>query len=237
MREKLLYHPLLVSHLLLPFTAFLLAAAWLEFSGLDLWLADVIFHWSGDAWQYRDAWVTAVLIHEGGRDLVGIGVLVLLAMLVLSFWQQAWQPYRQVLVYLVVSALLSGLLINVLKSLTHIDCPWDLLRYGGTHPYVRNFQSLPAGVDSGACFPAGHASAAYSWFGLYYVARALFPRWRLVAMWGVLVLGLLFGFGQELRGAHFISHDLWTLGLCWLLATVFAFFLLPVQPARIDSQS
>jgi membrane-associated PAP2 superfamily phosphatase len=28
-------------------------------------------------------------------------------------------------------------------------------------------------------------------------------------------LGLLFGFSQQLRGAHFLSHDLWTLAICW----------------------
>ena len=29
-----------------------------------------------------------------------------------------------------------------------------------------------------------------------------------------------FGGIQQLRGAHFLSHDLWTLGICWLVAVV-----------------
>jgi membrane-associated PAP2 superfamily phosphatase len=229
MRERLLYHPLLVSHLLLPMTAFLLVAAWLEFSGVDIWLADVIYHWSGDAWQYRDAWLTAVLIHEGGRDLVGFVIVLLLVMTVLSFLSKKLRPYRRVLVYLVVSAVASGVLVNVLKSLTHVDCPWDLLRYGGTHPYVRNFQRLPDGMASGACFPAGHASAAYSWFGIYYAVQLFAPRWRYLSVAAVVGFGLVFGLGQQVRGAHFLSHDLWTLGLCWLLATLLAFLLLPAR--------
>ena len=38
----------------------------------------------------------------------------------------------------------------------------------------------------------------------------------------VLLLGLVFGIGQQLRGAHFVSHDVWTLGLCWFIATTLA---------------
>jgi membrane-associated PAP2 superfamily phosphatase len=30
--------------------------------------------------------------------------------------------------------------------------------------------------------------------------------------------GMVFGLSQQLRGAHFLSHDLWTAALCWLVA-------------------
>ena len=29
---------------------------------------------------------------------------------------------------------------------------------------------------------------------------------------------MMFGIAQQLRGAHFLSHDLWALMLCWLVA-------------------
>jgi membrane-associated PAP2 superfamily phosphatase len=31
-------------------------------------------------------------------------------------------------------------------------------------------------------------------------------------------LGGVFGLAQQLRGAHFLSHDVWTLMICWLIA-------------------
>ncbi|MNV84902.1 hypothetical protein D3C71_1788110 [compost metagenome] len=31
-------------------------------------------------------------------------------------------------------------------------------------------------------------------------------------------MGLLFGFAQQLRGAHFLSHDVWTLAISWFVA-------------------
>ena len=127
--------------------------------------------------------------------------------------------WRKGLLYLVASTLLAGVVINILKEFTHVDCPWDLLRYGGDRPYVPIFSAHPGNFEAGACFPAGHASAAYAWLGVYYFCLILLPRWRFRALAAVLGAGLLFGFSQQLRGAHFLSHDLWTLGICWAIAS------------------
>ena len=35
----------------------------------------------------------------------------------------------------------------------------------------------------------------------------------------VLVLGLALGIAQQMRGAHFMSHTLWTGWLCWAAAS------------------
>jgi len=39
----------------------------------------------------------------------------------------------------------------------------------------------------------------------------------------------VFGIGQELRGAHFLSHDLWSLAIAWTSASLlyYGFFLRP----------
>lgn len=204
----------------LPFAAFIFIALILEGSSIDLWLADRLYALSGNAWGLRDNWITRELIHDGGRLFVGVMDLGLLLLTVASCFVTRLKPYRRGFGYLVVCVLACGLAINLLKEITHIDCPWDLLRYGGEFPYVRNFEPHPRSFRYGACFPAGHASAAYAWLGLYYFAREYAPRWMWGVLSGVLTLGLIFGTAQQLRGAHFLSHDLWTLGLCWLVVTV-----------------
>jgi len=213
---------MVASHLLRPLIAFLLVVTLLEFSGIDLWVADQLYHWSGDMWVWRDAWLTATLIHEGGRKLVTVLALTLLLLLAASYRLPSLRHLRSGLWYLLVSALLSGLVINMAKRLTQIDCPWDLLRYGGIADYVRNFMSHANTGGGGGCFPAGHSSAGYGWFGFYYFVRHYWPRWQWWALASVLLLGLVFGIGQQLRGAHFVSHDVWTLGLCWFIATTLA---------------
>ena len=55
---------------------------------------------------------------------------------------------------------------------------------------------------------------------------------------GGLAVGLLaggvFGFSQQLRGAHFLSHDLWTLATCW--AVSLGLYLL-VERIRLHERS
>lgn len=90
-------------------------------------------------------------------------------------------------------------------------------RYGGKELYSPTLHAI---FNSGRarCFPAGHASGAYAWFTLYFFCREYFPNWRWASLIFVISLGIVFGVTQQLRGAHFISHDLFTLSLCWFIS-------------------
>jgi membrane-associated PAP2 superfamily phosphatase len=39
-----------------------------------------------------------------------------------------------------------------------------------------------------------------------------------LALAGALCLGALFSFGQQARGAHFLSHDLASVAIAWMMA-------------------
>src|SRR3546814_3313258 len=46
-----------------------------------------------------------------------------------------WRAWRRPLGFLLLSVLLCTALVSGLKWLSHMDCPWDLARYGGTRAY------------------------------------------------------------------------------------------------------
>ena len=75
-----------------------------------------------------------------------------------------------------------------------------------------------AWMPAASCFPAGHASAGYAWVALYFFFLARRPAWRWRGLAIGLIAGAVFGIAQQLRGAHFFSHDLWTLMICWSTA-------------------
>ena len=106
----------------------------------------------------------------------------------------------------------------MLKQASSSHCPWDLARYGGSAPYVRLLDALPAGVGPGHCLPAGHDSSV-----LWLLAFAVFflpSRPRMASLVFVLMLALSCAAGwlQQLRGAHFLSHTLWSVWIaCALL--------------------
>jgi membrane-associated PAP2 superfamily phosphatase len=115
--------------------------------------------------------------------------------------------------------LLCVLAVPALKQFSHTSCPWDLAEFGGVARYVSATGRL--GVDDGGpgrCFPSGHATAAFAFFGGWFVLRDHQPAGgapvagrRAAGRAGVRRR-------QYLRGAHYPSHTLWTAWLCWLIS-------------------
>lgn len=207
-----------LSHLWLPLALALLASAALMGLGGDFRFADLLYRWEGGHWALKNAALTHGLIHHDGKLLSTVAWVVTAGLAAWTWRRAGRQRYRLALLYLASAVALGTGVVSLLKSMTRMDCPWDLSRYGGQLRYVGLFEPRPAGMPHAACFPAGHASAGYAWVALYFVALALKPSWRWPALAVGLGAGLLFGLGQQLRGAHFLSHDLWTLAACWIVA-------------------
>ncbi len=197
----------------------------LQITGLDHRLAQLFYHWQGNSWQWQDQWLLEMVIHRWAKYLLLLAYLGVVILAVLSGKVAAWRPYRRGLWYLVAALALGTLTVSALKAVTHMDCPWDLLEFGGNKPFVSLFQRHPGTFAYGHCFPAAHASAAYTWFALYFFVLVYFPAWRWRVLAAVIATGLLFGFAQQLRGAHFLSHDLASAMVTWLVSQVlFALF-------------
>ncbi|UWX03651.1 phosphatase PAP2 family protein [Pseudoxanthomonas sp. NC8] len=200
-----------------PLLAAVLASAVLMHGG-DRWLADLLFHLEGGRWALRNHWLTSGLIHGGGRIASTLAWLAVLGLYLRALRRADQASLRRPLLYLLVAVALGAGAVSALKSITHVDCPWDLVGYGGARTPLKMFAPLPAGARAGACYPAGHASAGYAWVALYFAALRWWPRWRWHGLAIGLAAGLLFGIGQQLRGAHFLSHDVATLAVCWLVS-------------------
>ncbi|MBB1060017.1 phosphatase PAP2 family protein [Marilutibacter spongiae] len=205
-------------HALWPLLAFVVLATLAMAGQGDAWIADRLYAWEGGRWALREAWTTQQLIHLGGRDLSALAWLLAFAAWMVACLRPGAARLRRPLAYLLVATLASTATVALLKGVTAMDCPWDLARYGGHLPAVGLFELRPSGMPAAACFPAGHASGGYAWVASYFFLGVVQPRMR---YWGLafgLGLGLVFGVGQQLRGAHFASHDLWTAAICWFVA-------------------
>ena len=182
----------------------------------DRYWADLLFRLEGDDWDLRYAWLTSRVLHEYGQRFSiawGVGLLALTAV---SSWSQRLRPYRRGLVCLCIAVITSLLLVSLGKHMLALPCPWDLSRYGGDVAGAAVYSLHPGEV--GGCFPAGHAAGGYCLFALFFFARQ-YPLGR--AIWWLapgIVVGITYGFAQELRGAHFLSHDMVSAGLCWFVS-------------------
>lgn len=215
-----------LTHLILPGAVFALTAVTLAWSELDLLLADRLYELQGGAWSLKEHFVTSVVLHRWGRNLLALFWLTAFIAAIAATWSDRLRPYRRGLWYLALVMAAAPGLVNLLKGITHVDCPWDLERYGGTVPYVPLFAPHPGTFRYGQCFPAAHASGGFALVGLYLFARCYAPRARWAALGTGLLIGTIYGFAQQLRGAHFVSHDLWALAVCWVTALLLAQWLL-----------
>jgi membrane-associated PAP2 superfamily phosphatase len=207
-----------------PLVVFAAANLWLYRSGADIAFAYWAFfdpvrgHWLG-----AEAWLSNEALHSGGRWLIR-GIVFAAAMLWMSTLRGAPTEWRRPAAYFVLTVVLTVGITGLLKILTHVDCPWDLTLFGGRFPYVPLFGDRPDDLPAGGCFPAAHASSGYALMALYFVFRERDLRLARAGVGAGLLVGLVFGVAQQSRGAHFVSHDLWSAMLAWFIAlTLYAF--------------
>ena len=207
-------------HLALPAIGMTILLAIVEGLAIDLQLASYIYQQQTGQWLLKDHWLLQNVLHTGARQTL-ITLYVALFILWLSRCKVPLiSRHQRCLGYLLLTAILSVGIVAGLKQITQIDCPWVIIGLGGELPLYSIYQQRSASLPSVNCFPAGHASAGYAWLGLYFILQKNAPQWRWRVLLLVLLLGLVLGVTQQLRGAHFLSHDLWTLTICWLVAAL-----------------
>ena len=182
------------------FSALLLVLAW-DALALDLPLARL----SGSSLGFplRESWLLSTVLHEDARRLSW----VLMFALILAIWWPVGalrQLSRGERAGLVSGTLLALLAVSALKSASHTSCPWDLAEFGGAAHYVTHWAF---GVTDGGG-------------GRYFWLQDKAPRVARAWLLGVMAAGLMLGLTQQLRGAHFMSHTLWTAWVCWTTAAL-----------------
>lgn len=183
--------------------------AW-EAGGWDL--AVSAFYGDAGGFAWRDRFLTRDLLHAGGRWL---STLVLVLLLADAVHPLVPGPPRHLRWSGVLGSLLALVVVPAFKRASATSCPWDLAAFGGALPYVPHWRLGLTDGGPGHCFPSGHAVAAFAYYGVALAWSRHRPRLARAWAIGVTVFGLAFGWAQLARGAHFVSHTLWSAWLCW----------------------
>jgi membrane-associated PAP2 superfamily phosphatase len=176
----------------------------IHYSNLGIRIADHFFDAASARWIGANTWWASTLLHDGGRWLMRLVALGALVCWVASYRPGASPRLRAAAAYPTLSIVLSTSLVGALKSVTNVDCPWDLERYGGQ--ILADVPVLPAWAESSR------------------------KRWIGLAI-GITVEATL-SISQQARGAHFLSHDLTSAALCWLVAVALS---IAIDPKRVAS--
>lgn len=189
--------------------------------GLWDWLGQdrAVAHWFGTAagFPYKEHWLLSEVLHQEARR---VAWALQLALVLAIWWPRGplrLLPRRE-RVHLALATLLTILAIWLLKNRSLTSCPWELREFGGVSTYASHWQWGVADGGSGRCFPAGHASSAFAFVSGFFWLRPRAPRAARIWLVLALLAGAILGLAQQVRGAHYTSHTLWTAWLSWVLA-------------------
>ncbi|MGR9114670.1 MAG: phosphatase PAP2 family protein [Gammaproteobacteria bacterium] len=213
---KLEFDRFFTFHFVIPFLVFAIAFSGLELAHLDIWVSQSFYDKERSIWPYQNHWLIEGVIHRWGSVLAWFAEISAVLCLLLSLSAKSTlSGFHRPLAFLVLAGLTGPIVIACLKNKMHVYCPWDLAIYGGEKPYLRLFDFAPPRSEVGFCFPAGHAGSGYAFICLYFFLYASKPVYKFGGLYLGLALGLVYGLAQQIRGAHFLSHDLFSLAVCW----------------------
>lgn len=136
-----------------------------------------------------------------------------------------WRHFRGPLLLALLAMTCSASSMRSLKTATNIYCPVQLKQYGGHHelqPRLQIGHLLILNNGSGRCWPGGHATTGFAWLAMFFALRQMGKK---RAARSVLVIALVYGHFlgavQVLRGQHFLSHQFYTMAICWLVSLFF----------------
>jgi membrane-associated PAP2 superfamily phosphatase len=112
--------------------------------------------------------------------------------------------------------------ISLIKSKTNIHCPNDLSDFNGKVPFRSlldffSYREILTRYGNGNCFPGGHASGGYALMSAYFVMDKCNKKSGILLGF---LLGTYMAVYQTLKGAHFLSHTLFTVGFSILVISV-----------------
>lgn len=220
-------------HLLWPLMLAPLLALLFEATPLDHLLIARYYDASVHAFPLRDDFFLQNVMHSGAKLLaIGIAFAVFGAFL-LTWLLPNWASQRRRLLWIAAGMAGGSLLVSVLKHGSALHCPWDLAEFGGYAPFHGLFDSLPAGVGAGRCFPGGHASGGFALMAFYFGLRDTHALAARLCLAAGLTAGMAMGWSQMMRGAHFLSHNLWSAWTVWTFLALLYLLVPPVSMKRV----
>lgn len=187
---------------------------------VDRTLASAFYDAARREFPLTDAWLLKGVLHDAARDASAVGWLAVLAASCMAFWSKRpslLRLHRHELAFIAAALLTAASTVGALKHFSSHACPWDVADFGGVAVYRPLLGVATAAMPVTGCMPAAHPLVGYAWLC---VGLVLYPSSRARARTAWLVagaLGTVAGVVQMARGAHFLSHVLWSAWVTWTL--------------------
>lgn len=194
-----------------------------QYTNVDLIIEDYYYDKSLKLFPWEKSWFAKDLMHGYVKNvIIKSGYLLYLFVLldIIFRWQRLSPFIRIRLRFLAAASFFVPFIVRGIQQFWVLHCPWNVDRYGGAEPFLRLLDFAPAGIKVSHCFPAGHATV-----GLWLASLCIFwlphrPKIACGVFFSGLGVGLFMGWVQQMRGAHFLFHTLWSAWLASLIILI-----------------
>jgi membrane-associated PAP2 superfamily phosphatase len=221
--------------ILWPMAALLMFTLVFRWIPLDLAISGCFYDAHVHCWPWYNSWVCKWFYRAGMYPAWGLGIAGCVWMCWALLRDRRWRAVQPGLFLLLVLIAGPGLIVNqFFKANWGRPRPHQVVEFHGEHAFVP--VGSPGDMEQhNSSFPSGHAAVAF-----YLMTPAfLVSRKRRFLARGLMALGLLYGVWMGgiriVQGGHFVSDVVWSCGIVYFTAALFAVILLrPVQPATIS---
>ncbi|MCH7305882.1 phosphatase PAP2 family protein [Acinetobacter higginsii] len=157
---------------------------------------------------YKNDWFLDKLNHTYVKQLLTLVYVVFFFLWCASFKVEKLKPQRWQYGYMFWVSMLCTGIVGLLKAHSYHACPWYMTHETPTG-FIWDFSAT-----AGHCFPGGHASTGFALVTGYFVYRLYQTQRAWFYLVAAMIIGFAMGWAQMMRGAHFLSHNLWTAWVC-----------------------
>lgn len=195
---------------LIPAIVSLVLMVFFHETGIDEKLSSHFF--IKNEWIYRDNFFLEKILHKGGV-LFSSAILVGLIIYFFSLLIKKTSDKKRInyIGFIIISTLITIISIFFFKRWSTLPCPWNSTIYGGGTIRPTIWQMFSLNFPNAHCFPGGHSSAGYSLLSIYFGHLCIYGKRNYMSLLPGVLLGVIFGITQQMRGAHYLSHDMGTI--------------------------
>lgn len=203
-----------------------------QYSNIDVLVQNYLYNFESHQWIITpdEHNQLSFVFYDGMKRFVAtIGTCCVIFMLS-SIKIKKFRAYISGALIVLLSTIIVPTLAGYGKKISNVYCPSQTQIYEGSFPYVKIMENYPSSfqqIHKGRCFPAGHATGAFSLMSLFFLFKK--RRNKFIGLSLGVVLGWTSGVYQMLRGEHFLSHTLFTMIMALIMICIIDYLVKKIQ--------
>ncbi|QFR49914.1 phosphatase PAP2 family protein [Sulfurimonas lithotrophica] len=209
-------------HLLITTVCLLITLVVFEVTNLDFLVQNQFYNFDTKQWIVdRNDYVLELIFYSGVKKILILFAISILILLI--FFRQTLfvKEYKKGLLIVLLSGIFIPAVIGGLKNISNTPCPKNIEYFNGKYPNVKVFESYPETFKQECkirCWPAGHASGGFALLSLFFLFKT--HKNKVYALLLGIVLGWSMGIYKMSIGDHFLSHNIVTMLLAWIIILI-----------------